>query len=313
MKRTSGSDKISRAVLPISGFLFIVLMAGVIHGALSSRQQPIMMSLTSPSAVAVDALGKVYVVESVTNQIHVFSAAGEHLRSYAKLNRPTSVAVDAAGRIIIANAGRGNVEVYNNDFSLLLKLGAGNGEFSAPTSVAADQWGDIYVADSRNDRIKVYNSDGSFKFSFEASGSQEGKFHFPTSLAVDNEAKELYVTDLPQVQTREGMAETARIQVFTLQGFFKRSFGTYGQGDGMLTRPMGVAVNGAGRVFVTDSYQNVVLVFDRNGSLLMTLFDLEHPMRNPLGIAVNDAVNDKGSVYISSLNTGKVEVYLVTE
>ena len=312
MKRKIGTQAVSRAAALVSGFLFVFLMGGVIAAALSigyARQQPITKNLTAPGSVAFDAQGNLYVVESATNQVHVFSASGAYLRSVSKLSRPTSAAVDAIGRIFIANAGRGNVEVYNGDFALLLKLGEGNDEFVAPNSVAIDLSGSIYVADSKTDRIKVYNSDGSFNFSFGAPGSQAGQFHFPTALAVDNAAQEVYVTDLVQVQTREGMAETARIQVFTLRGVYKRSFGAYGQGEGLLTRPMGIAVNGSGKVFVTDSYQNVVLVFDKTGVFLSTIYDLANPLRNPLGIAVND----RGNLYIASLNTGKVEVYSVTE
>jgi tripartite motif-containing protein 71 len=156
--------------------------------------------------------------------------------------------------------------------------------------------------------IKVYNSDGSFRFSFGASGSQEGKFHFPTALAVDNAAQEVYVTDLPAMQTRDGLAEAARVQVFTLRGVFKRSFGTYGQGAGMLTRPMGIAVN-AGRVFVSDSFRNVVEVFDNMGANLTTIYDNANPMSNPVGVAANGT----GSVFIASINTGKVEVFSITK
>lgn len=304
MKNQSGSTLLSRAALLMSGFLVLFLVAGVVCAASYKRKKPLTMNLTAPSAVAFDAQKNLYVVESTTNQLHVFSASGAYLKSFSDLSKPMSVAVDARGRIIVANAGRGNVEIYSNNFELIAKVGTGDGEFTAPNAVAIDQAGSIYVADSRIDRIKVYNSDGSFRVSFGAPGSEEGQFHFPTSLAIDNVDREVYVTDLPQIQTRNGMTEAARIQVFTLQGLFKRSFGTYGQGDGMLTRPMGVAV-ASGRVFVTDSYQNVVEVFTRKGTFLTTLFDLANPMRNPLGIAATD----QGSVFIASINSGKIEVY----
>lgn len=304
MKNQSGSTLMSRAALLMSGFLVLFLVAGVVCAAPYKRKKPITMNLTAPSAVAFDAQNNLYVVESTTNQLHVFSASGAYLKSFSGLSKPMSVAVDARGRIIVANAGRGNVEIYSNNFVLIAKVGTGDGEFTAPNAVAIDQAGNIYVADSRIDRIKVYNSEGSFRLSFGAPGSEAGQFHFPTSLAIDNAAREVYVTDLPQIQTRNGSTEAARIQVFSQKGRFKRSFGTYGQGDGMLTRPMGVAV-ASERVFVTDSYQNIVEVFTTDGTFLMSLFDLANPMRNPLGIAATD----RGSVFIASINSGKIEVY----
>jgi hypothetical protein len=72
---------------------------------------------------------------------------------------------------------------------------------------------------------------------------------------------------------------------------------------------MGVAVNGSGRVFVTDSYRNVAEVFDNTGVHLTTISDNANPMNNPIGIAVNGA----GIVFIASINTGKIEVYSITE
>jgi len=306
MNSKIGMKMISGGRLAIRALFLLVLSTGIVHAA---RQQPITSNLTAPKAVALDAGGNLYVVESASNRLHVFNAAGEYTRSFSNLDKPVSVAVDGRGRIFIGNAGRKNVEVYGQDFKLLFKLGSGDGEFSLPGGIATDSSGGAYVVDSKNDKINVYNFDGSFRFSFGASGSQSGRFHFPTSIAVNGAAQELYVTDLPQMQTRDGLAEGARIQVFTLRGVYKRGFGTYGQGDGLLTRPAGVAVDGAGRVYITDSYQNVVEVFDNAGQFVTTLYDVANPMRNPLGIAVSGG----GRVFIASINTGKVEVYGVPQ
>lgn len=304
MKKKMGITIVIGGRLVASALFFLFLAAGNVH---AGRQQPITANLSAPKAVALDAGGTLYVAESATNRLHVFSPAGEYVRSFSNLDKPVSVAVDSRGRIYVGNAGRKNVEVYGQDFTLLFKLGSGDGEFTLPGAVATDSSGRIYVVDSKNDRINVYNPDGSFRFSFGSSGSQSGRFHFPTAVAVDDGMQELYVTDLPQMQTRDGLAEGARIQVFTLRGVYKRGFGTYGQGDGLLTRPAGVALDGSGRVYITDSYQNVVEVFDSAGQFITTLFDLANPMRNPLGIAVSSS----GRIFIASINTGKVEVYSV--
>jgi DNA-binding beta-propeller fold protein YncE len=302
MKSRIGMKMIFGGSMAINAVLFLFISTSVVH---AERQQPITANLRAPKAVALDAGENLYVVESATNRLHMFSPTGEYVRSYSNLDKPVSVALDGRGRIFVGNAGRGDVEVYDGTFSLLFKLGAGDGEFVLPGAIAVDSSSMVYVADSKNDKIKVYNANGTFRFSFGASGSQSGRFHFPTSLAVDNAAQELYVTDLPQMQTRDGLAESARVQVFTLRGVFKRSFGVYGQGDGMLTRPAGVAVDGTGRVYIADSYQNVVEVFDNTGQYLTTLYDLANPMRNPLGIVVSGS----GHVFIASMNTGRVEVY----
>jgi DNA-binding beta-propeller fold protein YncE len=298
----------SRGIRAVSAVLFLILAAGFSTAAVSYvRLQPVSAELTAPRAVALDDAENLYVVESTTNLLHVMSAAGAHLNSVGNLDRPMCVAVDSQGRILVGNAGRGNVEVYDRNFALLFKLGAGNGEFSLPNSIALDQTGRVYVADTNADKIKVYNADGTFSFSFGTSGSTAGKFHFPTSIAIDGAAQELYVIDLPVTTTRDGSALGARVQVFTLAGVYKRGFGKYGQGDGMLTRPQGIAVD-AGKVYVTDSYQHVAEIFDTVGTFQATVYDLGNPMRSPLGITTNH----RGIFYIASMNTGKVEVYSIT-
>jgi hypothetical protein len=101
-----------------------------------------------------------------------------------------------------------------------------------------------------------------------------------------------------------GESEGARVQIFDMDGIFKRSFGEFGQGEGKLTKPMGVAIDTDGRIYVTDSYQNVVQVFDNNGIYLGTVFDLVNPMRTPLGIAAGDS-----RVFIANLIGRNVDVY----
>ena len=241
MKKKIGMTMMIGGRLAASALFFLLIPAAMAH---AGRQQPITANLTAPKAVALDAGGNLYVVESATNRLHLFNTAGEYVRSFTNLDKPVSVAVDGRGRIFIGNAGRRNVEVYGQDFTLLFKLGSGDGEFALPGGMTTDSLGRVYVVDSKNDEINVYNPDGSFRFFFGASGSQSGRFHFPTAVAVNDAAQELYVADLPQMQTRDGLAEGARIQVFTLRGVYKRGFGTYGQGDGLLTRPAGVAVDG---------------------------------------------------------------------
>jgi DNA-binding beta-propeller fold protein YncE len=298
------------AILAVSvGFLFC--FATVLYAATTpeyERLQPIAAGLTAPVAVAVDAHDTVYVAESINNEIGVYDQEGVFLHTLTGLDKPVSVAVDGNGRVFVGNSRRGNVEVYSASFDLLHKLGSGDGEFLKPSGVAVDSAGRAYVADSKADQIKVYNPDGSRAFSFGTSGSNDGQFRSPTSIAINERAGEIIVSDFPLVDSWSGPIAGARIQVFDMSGRFLRSFGELGQGDGKLTRPSGVTVDEVGRVFVADAFQNVVQVFDRDGTFLKTVFDLAHPMRTPLGLAFD---NSTGRLFVASLNTSKVEVFQI--
>ncbi len=270
------------------------------------RLQPITANLDAPIAVAVDAHDNIYVAESINNHLRVYDQDGGYLNTLSGLDRPISVAVDDDGRIFVGNAGRSNVEVYGASFNFLHKLGSGDGEFVKPGGIAVDSAGNAYVADSKADQVKVYNPDGAYSFSFGTSGSADGQFNFPVSISTNEQSGQIVVSDLPLVDSWTGMYQGARIQIFDLNGDFLRSFGEFGQGEGQLTKPLGVTVDGDGRIYVSDAYQNVVQVFDGDGTYLGAVYDLDNPMRTPLGIAFGKAT---GRLLIASLNTSRVEVY----
>ncbi|OGW12476.1 MAG: hypothetical protein A3G93_15380 [Nitrospinae bacterium RIFCSPLOWO2_12_FULL_45_22] len=270
------------------------------------RFQPITTKINAPTAVALDASENIYVVESSNNKLLTYSQDGQYLRTLRGLDKPISIAVSNDGRIFVGNDGRGDVEVYDADLTFLYKLGSGDKEFSRPGAIAVDSAGNVYVADSKGDKIKVYNPDSSYKFSLGSSGSKDGQFHFPTSIAIDELSGEIIISDLQLVETEFGSTQGARIQVFDLNGGFKRGFGNFGFGKGKLAKPLGVDVDKEGRIYVSDSYQNIVQVFDSNGIFLGTIYDLDNPMRTPLGIAIGQKTN---RLFIASLNTSRVEVY----
>lgn len=260
-------------------------------------------NLSSPTGVAVDAGGNVYVTESSGNRLLVYNKFGSFQRELKGLSKPTGVAVDPWGRIYVSNTGAKTVDVYDVNLSPLFSLGRGAVSFLFPTAVAVDSAGYAFVADSKDNRIKVFDSAGSFLYSFGGKGSGDGYLNFPVSVAVSESAGEVIVSDLtPTLTGYRG----AGVQVFDRTGTFKRRFGGYGEGQGLFLRPMGVAVDGTGRIYVADSYQNVVQVFGSNGAFLQGVFDSAHPVRTPLGIAYCLKTD---RLFVASLNTSKVEVY----
>ena len=259
--------------------------------------------LSAPTAVALDGSGGLYVTESGKNRLLVYNPSGVFLSELKGLDKPLGVAVDGVGRIYVCNSGRKNVEVYGSGLNLLLKLGAGDGEFILPVGVAIGNSGNIYVADAKACVVKVYRSDGVFLFSFGGSGNDDGKLNFPTSISIDPATEEVIVSDCQLTMTG---IKGARIQVFDKNGSFRRKFGSFGQGEGLLMKPVGTAVDTNGKVYVSDAYQHIVEVYDVNGVYQKTVYDTARPMRTPMGIAIDRSA---GKLYVASLNTSTVEVY----
>ena len=82
-------------------------------------------------------------------------------------------------------------------------------------------------------------------------GDGPGQFSDPTGIAIAG--GEVFVSD----------ARNGRIQVFDLDGAFKRAFGAVG--DGTLGRPMNLAIAG-GELFVADYWNDRVEVFGLDGA-----------------------------------------------
>ena len=137
---------------------------------------------------------------------------------------------------------------------LLLTLGFGTDvKFKNPRGIAIDSENNIYVVDSGNSQVKKFDSTGKFLLSWGSVGTEYGQFKNPTGIFADQNY--IYVAD----------TGNARIQKFDKSGNFVYSWGTFGDEPGMFRTPVALAASKLGDLFVSDSGQNKILVFDSNG------------------------------------------------
>ena len=72
---------------------------------------------------------------------------------------PTGVAVDAAGRVFVVDRENNRIEEFSSAGVFLAKWGArgvGPGEFAQPTAISVGCEGAVYVADSHNNRVERF-------------------------------------------------------------------------------------------------------------------------------------------------------------
>jgi len=289
--------------------LFLLATAGLSSAASMpefERFSPISAALIGPTSVAVDGMDNLYVAESSGNRVLVFNRDGGYVKTIGGVEKPVSVAVSKEGLVYVGSRSLGSVSVFDVHSQRLFKLGSGDGEFSQPNGIAVDSAGNAYVADSGSDTVKVYDSQGKIKFTIGKNSVGEEQFNFPVSIAIDDEAGEVYVSDLPILQSDTGVYEGARIQVFDTAGNLKRGFGTYGVDKGSLVKPLGITLDDEGRLYASDSYKNIVSVFDQQGAYIGDIYDIENPMRTPLGLVFS---KNSGRLYVTSLNTVKIEIF----
>ena len=123
-----------------------------------------------------------------------------------------------------------------------------------------------------------------------------GKFSFPQNIALD-ELGNVYVTDLGN----------KRVQKFTNDGTFLKTWGSSGTGPGQFQSPAGIDVFN-GTVYVVDNQQNRVQQFDLNGNFISSWGgqgDAPGQFFLPNGIAVSET----GSVYVVDTGNQRIQKF----
>ena len=101
-------------------------------------------------------------------------------------------------------------------------------------------------------------------------GSRPGEFNELGLIKIFND--KLYVCDRGNY----------RVQILNTELEYVESFGCYGDGDSQFNRPIDIAKDRAGNLYVSESNNNRVQVFDCNGQFLSTF-----RKKGPCGISVS--------------------------
>ncbi|MEY4751608.1 MAG: hypothetical protein RIQ60_3822 [Pseudomonadota bacterium] len=231
--------------------------------------------LQRPAAVLHDPAGqRLYVSDTGRQAVFVFDQAAGRLQVWdragglLRLHSPGGLALAADGGLFVADAQLGVVLRLDRQGEPQAEIG--RGQLQRPTGLARDATtGRLFVADTQAHDIKVYDPrSGALLATLGGRGEAPGRFNFPTHLAWARGA--LYVTDTfnqrVQVLSGGGLDGTAALEPAAVQA---RSIGRAGLQLGDLVRPKGVAVDGAGRVYVVESYYDSLLVYDAHGDFLL--------------------------------------------
>lgn len=179
--------------------------------------------------------------------------------------------------------------------------GSGDGQFNAPRGIGVNGAGDVYVADGNNNRVQKFTADGGFLLKFGSTGSGPGQFSSPDGVAVDPTGN-VFVVDTGNY----------RIQAFTSDGTFIRSFGRLSRtpanpGPGEFgSNPEGIAVDGAGNVYVTDRFR--VIKFASDGTFIRA-WGGQGSGDGQFGAANAVALDRSGNVYVTDGGGQRVQVF----
>ncbi len=265
----------------------------------------------APGGLAADSSGLLYTTHPEGGYVDVRDPRGEIVSKREGFMRPFAIALDVTGRVYVGEQTAGRVGVFDAAWNRQFYLGQGDGEFVNPTGIAVDPEGAgwIYVTDGATHQVRVYDGAGTFIFAFGGKGSAPGRFDFPAGIhlrpARGSVPTRLFVSD----------QNNDRVQILDDRGNFVSCIGGDG-GTRRFGRITGLVSDRAGRLFVADSFQGQVWVFDRNGALLDRVGEFGSApgrLMTPLGLTIVDRrrIGAVGSskLYVASFNTGRVEEF----
>ena len=215
------------------------------------------------------------------------------------LGTPYGLAVDSKGMLYVADTKVGAVFIFNPEDKAteLLKHGV-DAKFGRIFGLAIDDADRLFVSDGFYNHVLVFNA----KHKLEA-GFGEGIMSDPGGLAIDTDNRFLYVANTGTDQVLVYDADTFKLL---------RKIGTAGKNHTLTTpgdfsKPTNVAVDKDGNLFVSDTLNDRVEVFDADGVFIRAFGkngDGPGEFARPKGIAVDC----DGHVWVADAALNRIQV-----
>ena len=301
-----------------------------------------------PTAVGFDQTGNLYIVDTEDLRVRKINAngvvstlagngeygsAGDNgPASSARFNQPRGVVADASGGVYVADYQ--NHRIRKIDATGTIKTIAGNGsqgfsgdggpavnaQLNYPRNLAIDGAGNLYVADSQNNRIRKIGTDGTIStvagngtagFSGDGGPATSAKLNYPYAVAVGNSGS-LYIADTENYRIRK-VDPTGIMTTIAGNGAYQSGGDDGPAVSATLARPLDIAVDGAGTVFIAQQDARVRKItssgtmlpvagngiegFDGDGALAINAL---------IGTDTGVDIDQSGNVYIADQNNFRV-------
>jgi DNA-binding beta-propeller fold protein YncE len=223
----------------------------------------------------------------------------ENTKVLFQLGEPYGMAVDSKGNLYVADQKVGAIFIFNTETrEVELIKNKEHAHFVRIIGLAIDDNDRLFVSDPGLRHIMVFDAN------HKATDVITEGLVEPGNLALDRENRLLYVSDINLDQVLVYDADTFKL---------KRKIGTTGKNHELTTpgdfaKPTGIAVDEEGNLYVCDTLNNRVEVFDADGTFVRAFGksgDGPGYFARPKGIAVDS----DGHIWVADGMQDRVQVF----
>ena len=220
-----------------------------------------------------------------------------------RFQKPRAIAIDAADQLYIVDM-RACIQVFAADGQFVRQWRTPDSKLGRPTGLSIDNDGNLMVADTHYHRILFYSPLGELLPHKSLGGEQgrgAGQFGFVTDVVQDSRGN-YYVAEY---------GDFDRIQKFDAQGRFLFQWGGHGDALGQFARPQSMALDEHDHLWVADSCNHRVQVFDATGGDAKLVRHWGQRGHNPgeLYYPYSIALDGRGHVYLCEYGNHRVSKF----
>jgi outer membrane protein assembly factor BamB len=193
--------------------------------------------------------------------------------------------------------------VAPDPFTILSLHAATDLGLQGPLALAIGPSGDIYVTEEV-DRVTQIGRDSAVLRRWGTHGSGPGQFDFTPAAAGENVQASIGVAPDGKVYVSD--SDNHRIQVFSADGTYIRSFGSLGSGPGQFTIPFDVSADAAGNVYAIDDGLQRITKFTPKGDVAWTIDGTTDPRLD--GHAHDADIDPDGRIVVLVDELGRVVI-----
>lgn len=238
-----------------------------------------------------------------------------------QFNKPRSLVCDRDDRLFVADF-TGRIQRFGSDGRFQLQWQMPETDLGKPKGMGLDRDGDIVVVEPHYMRVNHFTPDGLLVSRWGTRGQSEGEFILPRAVVQDPTGSFVLseYTVVERIQRfRPDVKDLGRFPSPIASPFrappspdvrrlVDRVWGTPGSGPGQLNRAEGLAVDREGHLWVADSCNHRVEVFDRDGRWIQTV-GRAGPGPGEFSYPYDVKIDAEGRVFVCEFGNSRISIF----